>query len=149
MKMNKFIAVALALGVLSLSPLLADNDRVISLAELPKAARSFLNTYFTKQNPSLVTLDNDVLSKTYEVVFADGTRVEFDGKGNWQEVEARRGAVVPAGIVMKTVQSDVASRFAGQSIQHIERKRRGYEVELTNGIELEYNHKGQLQRADD
>lgn len=145
--MKKCIAFALALGALSLSPLFADNDKVVTLRELPKSAQTFVQKFFSNQTPSLVTLDNDLVSKTYEVIYAGGTRLEFDSKGNWQEVEIRQGAI-PAGIVPQSIEADVAKRFPGQTIQHIERKRRGFEVELTNGIELEYNRQGKLLRTD-
>lgn len=145
--MKKYIALALVVGAFGLTPLLADNDKVVSLAELPQAAKTFVNKFFAKQMPSLITLDNDIISKTYEVVYADGTRVEFDSKGNWQEVETRTNAI-PTGIVPQTILSDVVKRFPNQSIQHIERKRRGYELELSSGIELEYNRQGKLLRSD-
>ena len=32
----------------------------------------------------------------YEVLLTDGTEIEFDSKGNWEEVSARKGQVIPA-----------------------------------------------------
>lgn len=145
--MKKYIALALALGAASLTPLLADNDKIVTLQELPKVAKTFVQKFFSTQTPSLITLDNDIVSKTYEVTYPDGTRIEFDGKGNWQEVEVRQ-STIPAGIVPQVIQNDVVSRFPGQSVLHIERNRRGFEIELSNGIELEYNRQGKLLRTD-
>ena len=51
---------------------------------------------------------------------------------------------IPAQIV-KTIQS----QHAGDAIVHIERKRRGYQVELASGLEVLFNTRFQLVGYDD
>lgn len=147
--MKKYILAALAVASLAAVPMVASNDRVITLAELPRIAQDFASKYFAAKQLGVVTLDNEVVSKTYDLIYADGTKLEFDGKGNWTEVSVPHGSSIPTGIVPAAIVSDLAKRFPQQSVQHIERKRRGYELELSNGLDLVYNSKGRFVRIDD
>lgn len=147
--MKKYILAALAVATLAVVPMVASNDRVITLTELPRIAQDFVSKYFATKQLSVVTLDNEVVSKTYDLIYADGTKLEFDSKGNWTEVSMAHGTSIPTGIVPAAIVSDLAKRFPQQSVQHIERKRRGYELELSNGFDLVYDSKGRFVRIDD
>lgn len=149
MNMKKYILVALALVAFTAIPVLAGNDKVLGLEELPRTAQTFVSKYFGNKQVSVITLDNEVLSKTYDLVYADGTKLEFDSKGNWTEVSVPHGTSIPAGIIPSAIASDLGKRFPQQSVQHIERKRRGYELELSSGIDLVYDLKGRFTRIDD
>ena len=74
--------------------------------------------------------------------------VEFTSVGEWKEVDGKHTALpltfIPAQIV-KTIQS----QHAGDAIVHIERKRRGYQVELASGLEVLFNTRFQLVGYDD
>ena len=68
--------------------------------QLPLPARNFINRHFTKPEVSHIKIDKEMLEATkYEVLLTDGTEIEFDSKGNWEEVSARKGQVIPASIV--------------------------------------------------
>lgn len=65
--------------------------------QLPLPARNFINRHFTKPEVSHIKIDKEMLEATkYEVLLTDGTEIEFDSKGNWEEVSARKGQVIPA-----------------------------------------------------
>jgi len=151
MKMKKivfalFSVVSLTL-MLSLTSM-KDDDKPISFAQLPKVAQQFVKANFTSK-VSLVTLDNDLIGKSYEVILENATRIEFDGKGNWKEVDAEHG-VVPKKIVPNAISSYVAKNFSGTSIKQIEKRRRGgYQVELSNGLELTFDSNLKFVRIDD
>ena len=38
-------------------------------------------------------------STKYEVLLMDGTEIDFDSRGNWEEVSAKKGKTVPATVV--------------------------------------------------
>lgn len=121
----------------------ASADKPISKKDLPQAAQTFIQTYFSDKAITLVKQDTDVARKTYDVVFADGTEVEFNGKGLWTEVSTKTGAV-PQDLVPETIRTFVGEKYAGQTICRIERERAKTEVKLSNGLELTFNKDGRL-----
>lgn len=58
----------------------------ITKAALPTNAQTFLKTHFPKQEPSYIIKDKEVFSTDYKVQFKNNIEVEFDEKGNWEEV---------------------------------------------------------------
>ena len=149
--MKRILSLTLALVVLvslvSLG-LYAANDRVIQSKQLPKAAQLFLAKHFAGRAVSLAKEDRDFSGTTYDVRLADGTELEFTSAGEWKEVDGNHTALpltfIPAQLV-KTIQS----QHAGDAIVHIERKRRGYQVELASGLELLFDARFQLIGYDD
>lgn len=146
--MKKTIFIGLCILGLGLTPIVAKADKVITEGELPKGAQAFASKYFAGKQTSLIKLDGDLLRKSYEVLYSDGTKVEYDSAGEWKEVSVRGGSV-PAGIVPAQIATALQTRFAQQSITKIERTRRGYEVELSNGLEVSLDKKGRIKKVDD
>ena len=68
--------------------------------QLPLPARNFINRHFTKPQVAHIKIDKDLLeSAKYEVLLTDGTEIDFDSKGNWEEVSASKGHAVPVSVV--------------------------------------------------
>ncbi len=149
--MKRILSLTLALvalvSLVTLS-LHAGSDRVIQSRQLPKAAQLFLAKHFAGRAVSFAKEDRDFSGTTYDVRLADGTEVEFTSAGEWKEVDGKHTALpltfIPVQIV-KTIQS----QHAGDAIVHIERKRRGYQVELASGLEVLFNTRFQLVGYDD
>ncbi|MBQ1222261.1 MAG: PepSY-like domain-containing protein, partial [Alistipes sp.] len=55
----------------------------------------------------------------------------------------------PATLLPKPIRHTIDERFEGVAVRQIERNRRGYEVELRNGLELKFNHSGKLLEVED
>lgn len=120
---------------------------VITKAALPANAQTFLKTHFPGQEPNNIIEDKETFSKDYKVQFANYIEVEFDAKGNWEEVDGNHSAI-PMTIVPKNIASYVKSNFANAIITKIDKGNWGYEVNLSNGVELEFNSKGNFLRID-
>lgn len=124
-------------------------EKLIQLAQLPQPAQSFLKAHYAKIAVSHIIMENEFLSeKEYKVVLTDGVKIEFDGKGNWTEVDAKLHAV-PTDIVPASIHAHIKKSFPNNNIVQISKSVRKYEVELTNGLDLEYNKKGKFVRIDD
>ncbi|RXE69944.1 hypothetical protein ED328_00800 [Muribaculaceae bacterium Isolate-001 (NCI)] len=116
---------------------------------LPKAAQSIIAKNF-KAKVSVVKMDKDFGRVTeYEAILADGTEISFDRDGNWDNIEVNKSKSVPAALVPKGIRNFVAKQQPGQRIVGIDKERSGYDVELTNGIDLKFNKAGQFIRYDD
>ena len=60
----------------------AGNDKPIAVNALPVKAQSLLNNDFKNQKVMLATIESGVVKKSYDVVLENGTKIEFDKKGN-------------------------------------------------------------------
>lgn len=147
--MKKFtILLASLFLALSILPASAAGDRIITVGELPASSQQFIQTYFKGVEVSYAKVDEEFFDKEYKVLFVNGAKAEFLKNGDWKEIDCKYGEV-PAGIVPQPILDCVASRFAGRKVVCIDRDRRGYDVELDNGIDLEFNSDLRLIDIDD
>lgn len=116
--------------------------------ELPAAAQTFLKQYFGDRQISYIKVESEFLAKKYEVVMTDRTKIEFDGKGNWEEVDCKRNQL-PKELIPAYIQQFVGTNYPSAAYHKIERDRGEVEVELSNRLSLKFNKKGQLIDIDD
>ena len=92
----------------------------------------------------MITVDWD----DYTVMFQSGEKVEFDKKGNWREFSCKSSSV-PAALIPEQIKAQVKKTFPGATIIKLDRDRRGYDVKLNNGMDLEFNKKFEIVEIDD
>jgi hypothetical protein len=124
------------------------NDKVINKNQLPAQAQSFLNENFANVKISYAKLETDFLVSSYEVMLADGTKLEFSNKGNWEEVDCRYGEV-PAAIIPVPLKNYLKANYPNEKVLKIERDRRGYDLKLSNKLELKFNNDFEIVDIDD
>ncbi len=124
----------------------ADNDKVIDTTQLPQAAQVFIKKYFGTNKVVIAKEDAGLFISSYDVIFADGTKLEFDNDGNWTEVKC---AAVPASLIPSQIQSKINELFPGTQVLKIERDGNGYDIKLSNRQELEFDTKFRLIDIDD
>ena len=116
----------------------ADNDKPISVNALPAKAQALIRNHFSNQKVALATIESGVISKSYDVVLRNGTKLEFDKKGYLTEIDCKRGAV-PAQLIPKAIKIYLQNNYPDQVVKKMEIKKNEYEVELENGLELTFN----------
>ena len=121
----------------------AGNDKPISVNALPAKAQTLLNNHFNSQKVMLATIESGVVSRSYDVVLQNGTKLELDKKGNLTEINCKQG-IVPALLIPQAIKNYLKDNYAGQSVKKIEMNKNEYEVELTNGLDLTFNKHFQL-----
>lgn len=144
--MKKIISLLLVLFTLGFSAY-AD-DKPITQEQLPAPAQQFIKKYFPAAKIAYATVAKDLLGKDYKVRLDDMTKLEFDGSGQWTEVDCGRNAV-PAAIVPKPIADHVGKSFKGVPVVKIERDRKGYDVELQNKLEIKFDSKFNVLEYDD
>lgn len=138
--MKKIIIIALAVFTLGIITAKADNDRLIAKENLPKKAQQFIDSNFKNSKITYVKDESYFLEKSYEVLFADGTKVEFNRKGEWKEIDCRRSSI-PTTIVPAKILEYVNSNYQDVRILQIERDRVDYEIKLSNQLEITFDKK--------
>lgn len=145
--MKKFTLILAFLLTLSFASLRADNEKVIHVNQFPTTAQQLIKQHFGDKKVAVSKVETDMLSKSYEVIFTDGDKVEFDGKGNWEEIDCRFSSV-PAGIIPAPIMNYVKENYPDTIIKKIEKDRREYEVKLSNRVELSFDMEFNLTDID-
>lgn len=121
----------------------AGNDKPISVNALPAKAQTLLSQHFNGQKVMLATIESGVVSRSYDVVLQNGTKLEFDKKGNLTEIDCKQ-ATVPDQLIPQAIKNYLMANYAGQSVKKIEMNKNEYEVELANRLDLTFNKHFQL-----
>ena len=121
----------------------AGNDKPISVNALPAKAQTLLSQHFNGQKVMLATIESGVVSRSYDVVLQDGTKLEFDKKGNLTEIDCKQ-ATVPAKLIPQAIRNYLKENYPAQAVKKIEMNKNEYEVELANGLDLTFNKHFQL-----
>ena len=141
--MNSIIkTIAIAALLLTAVPAAANtgDEKAITLSQLPAAARQAIMTHFPGYKVSIAKVESELFSKTYTVIFTNGEKIEFDGKGRWEEVKCKRSAV-PASLVPAQIARYIKANYPDCRILEIERDDEEYEVKLSNYIEVTFDDK--------
>lgn len=115
---------------------------------LPKAAQAILKNSF-KADVSHIKIEKDwgKISE-YDVVLTDGSEISFDSNGNWKDIEVRANSSVPENLVPAAILSYVKQTQKNVKITGLEKNKSGYEVELSNGVEMKFNSGGKFLKFD-
>lgn len=130
-----------ALALLFASPASANTDggKAISPGKLPQAALQTINTHLPGRKIAIAKVESELFSKSYTVIFTNGEKIEFDGRGRWTEVKCKRSAM-PASLVPAQIAQYIRANYPDCRILEIERDDE-YEVKLSNHVEVTFNKK--------
>ena len=149
-KMITFVALGLATAGLAIAAVWYhyDDERPIHQSELPAKAQEFISEYYANNSVKHSVIDREVSSTEYEVVLDNGTKIEFNESGEWRSVNCYRDAV-PEAIVPSEIRAYVDANYGKSTINELKRERRGWEITLSNGLELEFDTAYRLIKIDD
>ena len=117
-----------------------------------EAINTFVKTYF----PDTEVIANIKDGLDCDVTLSDYTQISFDGnlfgKIEWDEVDCRHAnatAAVPAALVPAEIANYLSRLHDTQSIVKISKDNRGWDIELSNGIEIEFDKRFNVVDFDD
>lgn len=146
-KQMKRIVATLSVMMFTMLVAHAGTDKSIRFNQLPQQAQQTVNQHFKDKKVAIVKKETDWISKSYDVIFTDGGKVEFDKNGNWTEVDCKPHAV-PAFFVPAQIKTFVKTNYPNTKVSKIEKVRSGYEVELSNNVEITFDSKFQVVDVD-
>ena len=145
--MKKMMFLFVSLFVMNLV-VFADNDKPIQVTEMPKGAQSFVKSHFANQSVAVAKMETDFFDKTYYVIFTNGDKVEFDKKGNWTKVDCEH-TQVPQAVIPAAIQQYVSKNYPDAKVVKIEKTdRKGFDVDLSNGFDIEFDKKMRVVEID-
>lgn len=141
--MRTFILAIVAL--LSLTS--CGKEQIISYDQLPSNARTIIESHFDHSQIAYVKKDGAGSFTEYEVKFNNQDEIDFNHKGEVKSIDMKSGAV-PSELVPQQISEYVAKNFAGQTIIQYSVERNGYEIELSSGLDIEFDNKFNVRKID-
>lgn len=132
--------VLLLVSVFTLQFASAGNDKPITVEQLPAVAQQFVKKHFASEKVAFAKEDSELFDTSYEVMFANGDKVEFNKKGEWTDIKCKHSQV-PAAVVPQAIQKFVTDRYPDAKIISLEKDRYSYEVKLNNRWEIKFDTK--------
>ena len=86
--MKKTFALFAAI-MLALAPAAADNDKAVTVDQLPAAARELYQHLLPREKVAYAKLERDFPESRYEVVFTSSRKLEFKRNGQWTKISCR------------------------------------------------------------
>lgn len=142
-----FLNIYLLFAAALLATAAPDHDYTIPYEQLPEASRTFVRTHFAQAQVSYCLRD----SHSFEVRFADGSEIEFHNDGSWKEIDCKYREI-PASVTAllpESIPEYVKANFPTAIITKVNKKFRGFEVELDNGLEIKFSQDGTFRKIDD
>lgn len=119
----------------------------VTLKQLPQQAQEFIHQYFAKDQISKIHTHHHRHGATYNVLFKDGSKINFNSSGQWTKIKLRNDTI-PVDIIPEYITTYVWDNYPNMMIMSIETEGEGHEVELTNGTELTFNPKKGVVKID-
>lgn len=145
----KRLLFSLLFFVAFLTPVWADHDRPVEYSQLPQKAQMFIREYYDSAQISYAKVDSELFDKSYEVVFTNGHSVDFKSDGEWEEIKCPRVSVLSDKLIPYTILEYIKGKYKDANVIGVERKYRGLEVKLNNGLELLFDKHHKLIGIDD
>lgn len=118
-----------------------------NMSQLPQSIQNTVADNFTSNVLSVTTENNSFGEDEYEIILADGSKIKFEGEA-WEEISVPNGQSVPEVFVLEPIQSYMAQNLPDQTIVKIEKDKKGYEIKLSNGMEIDFDTAGNFVKID-
>lgn len=128
----------LLVSVFTMQFAMADNERPVTFEQLPPAAQSFIKQYFADREVAFAKIDKEWFDTSYDVLFTNGDKIEFNKKGEWKEMKCKFSAV-PENAIPAPIVKFVHDKYPGVKVLSIEKDRYEYEVRLSNFWEFKFD----------
>jgi hypothetical protein len=146
--MNKkvFFKSSLIAGLFTISLISCDKESIISSPDLPNEVTSFISKHFPNKSIIQVIKDKDGLIKTYDVILSDNLSLEFNRKREIIDIDGV--GQLPNSVIPAKILEYVKTNYPDNFITDWELDDRNQQIQLNNGIDLEFNMKGDFLRID-
>ena len=143
--MKKIFAIA-TIVLASLQIVKAD-DKPVTFNQLPAPAQTFINANYPNEKVSYATVDDDFFLPDYNVMLANGVKIQFEHSGALEKIESRTG--IPAELVPYQIRDYVKIHYPDATFVQYKIGKRSYEVKLSNRLEIKFNKNFNVIEIDD
>ncbi len=126
-------------------------EKSVQLTELPKKAQQYIATHFKGGKMTSATQDMDFGDRDYTVYMtAKGIpfKLEFDKKGNIEDVESQNNTALPTTVVPAKIRAYITKNYPNNKIVEWSQDGRLQKIELDNDLELLFRKNGTFVKID-
>lgn len=135
--------------LLSISLTSFAQDKVIPEGKLPKEIRSYVKTHFPSNSILQASIDDELFSKSYELILSDNISLDFNSKNKITDIESKSKSKLPDSVIPKRILEYTKTNYPNNVIISWELDDRNQQIELDNGLDLEFNMAGDFLMIDD
>lgn len=146
--MKKTFITLICILISTLAVRAEDFHRIITFEELPVKAQEFVNSYFPGQDIRFIRMEFEVKKTEYTVRFENGMEIEFNGDGDWEEIESHKECL-PYDFLQEEIKEFLLQKHPDFCLHEISKGRHKIEIELDYGIEIIFKDNGEFLRYDD
>lgn len=121
-------------------------EKVIDDNDLPRDARDFIATHFSGITISQSVREWDDTRWKYEVYLSNGTKLEFNHKGEIEEIAGN--SALPDSALPALLVSYADTHYPDEYIRKWELDSTTQEITLSNNVELVFDKQGNFLRID-
>lgn len=121
-------------------------DKVVLEKKLPLEIKQYIKTYFPNTPIIQVIEDNEVYSKTYEVLLQNNIKLDFNRQNKIHSIDGI--SKLPDSVIPATILSYVKRNYPNNVITDWELDDGNQQIELDNFLNLEFTMQGQFLRID-
>ncbi len=147
MKKSSFMNLSLILAFLLLPLSIFAKDKVQPFTQASPEIKEYILKHFPSGKVALYKIDSHLFSKKYKVLFEDGTKLNFNKDNQIIEIDSKNK--LPDTVIPPKLLTYVKDNYPKNYITEWELKRNKQEIELDNGLELEFTLEGDFIRIDD
>ncbi len=146
MKTMKFLMLAV---LLALSTVACKKDNtVLTIRDLPVSAQSLLHRHFKGNEIKSIKKESSFGIDTFEVQLTDGTELEFNSRTGWTEIDCKEQNL-PTELLPAAILEYVNKNYPNAPVRKIERQKTGFEIELSNEVEIKFDKEFEVTDIDD
>ncbi|NLN25906.1 MAG: hypothetical protein GX163_09740 [Bacteroidetes bacterium] len=143
MKNFKFLVITLL--IFSVTSTFAQ-EKYLSTAETPSEIKTYVEQHFSQEKLVYVESERKLLSKKYTAKLNNGVEIDFDDEFQPYEIESKNG--LPDSVLPNSIVQYVSRNFPSEKVKEWKREKRKQSVELSNGIDLEFDNQGNFIKID-
>ena len=133
--------------ILIVADIYAGRDKAITVDQLPKIAQQFIEKHFADVEVSYAKMDTELFDKSYDVIFVNGSKVEFDKRGEWEKVDCKY-TQVPERVIPSKIREFIVKNHPSAKVIKIERDSKAYKVRLNGKLKLKFDLKERFMGYD-
>lgn len=146
MKKIRFIQNAVLICLFFLSTFSCAQDKTIAYAEVPQAIQLYVKQHFSDNEVVKVKIEEKMQVKEYEIFLNNNIKLEFNNENQIKKITSRRQ--FPESVLPAKINTYVKENYPNQNIREWKLKKKKQEIELNNGLELEFTLSGDFLRID-
>jgi hypothetical protein len=118
-------------------------------SDIPPAVKNYVAINFPSAKIINIERDHEAHGIAYDITLDNGVEIDFNSRNQWESIDCEHASIsVPINLLPKSIGEYIQSTYPGEKVIEVERDAYGYELKLTNRLELIFDKNGEFMRID-